>query len=290
MHVSGELHAKRRTASVKDRLQDTLSKVRSRIKFRQFHAEVVDLRDSDDEHIESMTLAGQIAELVRLKPTLHGMSADAAGRFSINPEEVVVSTFHREDDDDLWDMAGKFSFRTVNTPEAAAGIAAELEARAEKKERWPISKWLERAISSGMTVIVAERPGTDQSAGFLAFRRAVSVYVFDDGGRELDYTLTPEYVYISPDCRGMRISTAMVRVVMEDAYADIPHLAKLLRSRKIQELGPPEFNARISGEAHSIEGLRFMDSLCSNLEDVVEEEFAIQGSGIKHRVEADYTY
>lgn len=126
-------------------------------------------------------------------------------------------------------------------------------------------------------------------SGFISYSRGLEIVVGDeDDDVEALYTVRVEYLYVSPEARGQNLSTALMAVVMSDVLDDVDHLSNKIASSK-GKLPDFSFRSRLTAEAHSLGGERFLDALHYNMADSMSMGFDFDEDP-DESVERDYSY
>lgn len=240
-----------------------LDRANQRLENRWQKTWVEDLFDGPPD-AEAMKQAARLARLVKIRPSMHWLPAD--GRFSFHPANLIMVG----GDPNRAAADKHFRLRKITDLETALDLSASLMAR--KTERnWPVGKWIDRTMTKGDTLISVDGPA-GSPGGFLSYSRQLTVWVDDDGSR-LDYRLNAETVYVSPEARGLQLSTILLRAAMEDVYADVEHLAEKLSSTAVRDAGLSSFTTTLSAEAHSKAGLSFLDRFRESMEEATKDAF-----------------
>lgn len=213
-----------------------------------------------------------LAGRIRLRPVRDILGADAEGRFSIPPDEVAITARNRSAER-LFGRRSPFRVKVVDTKEAAAEVRAAFDL-ADDRSRWPASGWIETSMKKGYSVLAARIRGPVAYGGMAAFSRVVQVAGDEDGSVDVFYNFHPEYLYVMPKARGRRLSSALRFAMSEVIADDIEVLHYALSPTGKSDLRIKRLSFYVYAEAHSREGLRFLDGFADDFEEAVESEFA----------------
>lgn len=205
-----------------------------------------------------------LAKIVKLKPGISAFDPHGKGYFDVPYAELFESEFY-EEEWSPWRDRRKFRFSEITTEERAKELAASLRKRAGRDE-WGIESWLQTSVEKEMTVLAVTAPRDRKPCGFVTFKRTVSVYSGPKDSSRLSYRVKVDYLYVSRDRRGRRVSSMLRKaidlLVGDDGY----RLNRALSQRTLSKFARPiEISPTLYGEVHSDEGKRFLDGLCDDI-------------------------
>jgi len=205
-----------------------------------------------------------LAKIVKLKPGISALDPNGNGSFDILYAELFKSEFY-EEEWSPWRDRRKFRFSEITTEERAKELAATLRKRAGRDE-WGIESWLQTSVEKEMTVLAVTAPRDRKPCGFVTFKRTVSVYSGAKDSGCLSYRMKVDYLYVSRDRRGRRVSSMLRKAVDLLVGDDGYRLNKALSQRTLSRFARPiEISPTLYGEVHSDEGKRFLDGLCDDI-------------------------
>jgi GNAT superfamily N-acetyltransferase len=216
-------------------------------------------------------VAERFAREVQLPPTMARVPKAADGRFVL-PAILLASTAVGDPEPYLYEEIADFGMRVVTDANQRSALAAAF-APTETSGQWNVARWIAETGESGSTLLVVDKPGTDEPGGFLIYKRFASIDTYEDPELRLDYGIHPEYLYVVPECRGQSLSSALRRAALIDVVSDVDALADLFRSGRLDEIDELDIDIRVRAEPHSDEGERFAEAMHENLSTFVAQAF-----------------
>lgn len=172
---------------------------------------------------------------------------------------------------------GRFRFTMVADPHLAEKIAAHLRA-VDPDVRWPIEEWLADAATSRMFGLAIHVPRKPEPSGFIVCDRRPAIVIRESGSLCLEYEFAAEYLYLSPDVRGLGLSSVLRRIAMDDVSDDMARLSAVVADWRAngEAVG---FDVAVEGDAQSPEGRRFLKAVHREILQHAEEAGLQVGSG-----------
>lgn len=242
----------------------------------------------DIPYPEAVEDAAKLARIIRLRPETWSLDRDGAGRFSLSGHDLEDSVVFGEMPSDDDGLGKRYRFEAIRNAARAEAVAAALRRRA-KRDEWSIEAWLEYAVKRRSPAVAVYAPGDRVPAGFVCYERHVDAWPDYGGKVGLLYQMRARSVYIVPNRRGMRLSSALRRVIMEDVFDDVDRLRKTFTKRNLGDLSRgiiviPE----VSADTYSEEGERFAYALAEAMGSAFELGFfgyrdaGVEIEGVSH--------
>lgn len=245
-----------------------LGKVVQRIQNSRVYPHVNDLLEEGFEQSPELhTLAKRVARTFTLKPLMFTDDVPENGGLAYLPDHLLFVSY--DIDPSRFDEEHLFELDHVRSQGVADRVKSDLN---EANSQWALDCFVDSMWAKKTAAIIRTVDDQNNTTGMVAFRRDVSVDVYEDC-MVLLYSITPELVYVKPEERGKWLSTAMRRAIMEQVVEDIEKISATWNSGKIQSIAPVRLQFRVSADAYTDEGERFAALLASNMHESVEKYF-----------------
>ena len=224
------------------------------------------------ESADTVARLRTVAAGLSLPPSHGWMPPDRVWRPTV--DDVVIAS---ESIDDAFPDS---SLASRIEPISGAKEVAELRSHLQASENPDWKRWhlkgnlnplVKHAGEPSMLGLKATRPGKRKAEGVLVASRWLYVQpkMGDETVSEIEYVVNMDFIFVRPEARGELQSKALVAAAGRQVRYDLEFLKQGLG----KFTDPPALRTRVTGEAHSEEGLIALDDMAAALDEITNEVF-----------------